>query len=242
MKEVVNDLVLQELRKLNCRSVHFWGSGTPTFLGALFDEKFSKITYSSVPGFNHETVGEAVGMASIRVVKEGYPKADAWIVDVPGLLLTIRKDRDRIRRKVRKALFLLNLNQSRLKIRGFRFTQKSSVWMGTPVPVPPFHHNVYVIELVPLVASAKRVAKLNPGRNPSKPCLYVGMTGLPVEQRFENHKRGHKDSALVRKYGIGLRPEFYEQLNPMSERGAVWMEKKLTAGLRSHGYTVIGGT
>ncbi|MBV9673347.1 MAG: hypothetical protein JO076_11060 [Verrucomicrobia bacterium] len=114
--------------------------------------------------------------------------------------------------------------------------------MGTPVPCPPPHHSVYVIELDPSVARSKRVAELNSCRNPSKLCLYVGMTGLSVEQRFENHKRGYKDSSLVRKYGLRLRPEFYEQLNPMSQRGAVWMEKKLAAELRSKGYTIVGGT
>ena len=139
-------------------------------------------------------------------------------------------------------LFLLNLNENRLKIRGFHFVRNESVWIGTPVPLPPPRHSVYVIELDPLAASAKRVVQLNPDCDPSKLCLYVGMTGLPVEERFENHKRGYKDSAVVRKYGIRLRPEFYTQLNPMSQRGAVWMEKRLTADLRSQGYTVVGGT
>jgi len=83
-------------------------------------------------------------------VSEGYPKADAWIVDAPEILPAIRKDRDRIRRKAHKALFLLSLNQTRLKIRGFKFVQKGSVWIGTPIPYPPLHHSVYVIELVVL--------------------------------------------------------------------------------------------
>ena len=68
------------------------------------------------------------------------------------------------------------------------------------------------------------------------------MTGLDVEQRFENHKRGYKGSAQVRKHGIRLRPEFYHRLNPMTQREAVWTEKKLAAEVRSHGYTVLGGT
>jgi hypothetical protein len=143
---------------------------------------------------------------------------------------------------VRKVLFLLNLNQSRLKIREFHFVQNKSVWIGTPLPFPPPHHSVYVVELDPLAASAQRVAKLNPDRDASKLCLYVGIRGLPVEETLENHKRGYKDSAVVLKYRIRLGQEFYEQLNPMSHRGAVWMEKKLTADLRSQGYTVVGGT
>jgi hypothetical protein len=68
------------------------------------------------------------------------------------------------------------------------------------------------------------------------------MTRLPVEQRFENHKRGYKDSPQVRKHSIRLRPEFYRQLNPMTQREAVWTERKLADELRSEGYTVVGGT
>ncbi len=30
------------------------------------------------------------------------------------------------------------------------------------------------------------------------------MTGLPVEQRFENHKKGQKSAWVVRKYGLRL--------------------------------------
>ena len=49
------------------------------------------------------------------------------------------------------------------------------------------HHNVYVILLDDAVAKHPSVLRLNPKREPSKPCVYVGMTGLPVEHRFENH-------------------------------------------------------
>jgi hypothetical protein len=44
---------------------------------------------------------------------------------------------------------------------------------------------------------------------------------------------GYKDSAQVRKHGIRLRPEFYHRLNPMTQREAVWTEKKLAVELRS---------
>jgi hypothetical protein len=61
------------------------------------------------------------------------------------------------------------------------------------------------------------------------------MTGLDAEQRFENQKRGYEDSAQVRNHGIRLRPEFYRQLNPMTQREAVWTEKNLADELRSEG-------
>ena len=105
-----------------------------------------------------------------------------------------------------------------------------------------FHHSVYVILLKPEVAEHPSILRCNPNRDPAKPCLYVGMTGLPVELRFENHKIGYKSAWTVRKYGIRLMPEFYEHLNPMPFEAAAQMEKDLTEDLRAEGYTVTGGT
>jgi len=104
------------------------------------------------------------------------------------------------------------------------------------------HHNVYVILLDDAVAKHPSVLRLNPNRDPSKPCVYVGMTGLPVEHRFENHKHGYKSAWTVEKYGIRLMPEFYEHLNPMPFEAAAQMEKDLAEDFRTQGYTVTGGT
>ena len=105
-----------------------------------------------------------------------------------------------------------------------------------------FHHSVYVILLDPAAAAHRSVLRLNPGRDPAKPCLYVGMTGLAVEERFRNHKNGLKSAWIVKRYGIRLLPELYEYLNPMPYEAAAQMEKDLTADLRAAGYTVTGGT
>jgi hypothetical protein len=105
-----------------------------------------------------------------------------------------------------------------------------------------FHHNVYVILLEPAVAEHPSVLRLNPNRDPAKPCIYVGMTGLAVEQRFQNHMRGRKSAWIVERYGIRLLPELYEYLNPMPFEAAAQMEKDLAADLRAAGYTVTGGT
>ena len=91
------------------------------------------------------------------------------------------------------------------------------------------------------VGKIRKVQGLNPMRDPSKPCVYVGMTGLPVKKRFENHKRGIKSSSLVRRYGLKLLPELYEHLNPMPYEAAAHMERDLTEDLRRMGYTVVGG-
>jgi hypothetical protein len=86
------------------------------------------------------------------------------------------------------------------------------------------------------------ILRRNPKRDPLKPAIYVGMTGLPVDHRFENHKNGYKSARLVRKYGIRLLPELYQHLNPMPYEHAVQMEKDLAEDLRAQGYTVAGGT
>jgi hypothetical protein len=105
-----------------------------------------------------------------------------------------------------------------------------------------FHHSVYVILLDPSVLKHPSILGLNPKRRPDKPCVYVGMTGLPVECRFENHRNGEKSSWVVEKYGLHLLPELYEYLNPMPFEAAVQMEKDLAEDLRAEGYTVTGGT
>ncbi|MEO6847890.1 MAG: hypothetical protein ABI443_09950 [Chthoniobacterales bacterium] len=108
-------------------------------------------------------------------------------------------------------------------------------------PADSYHHNIYVILLDPKVAKHPSVLRVNPNRDPAKDCLYVGMTGLPVEHRFENHKNGYKSAWTARKYGIRLVPEFYEYLNPLPYDEAVRMEVELAADLRAAGYTVTGG-
>lgn len=104
-----------------------------------------------------------------------------------------------------------------------------------------FHHNVYVVLLNDDVAKHPSILRLNPKRDPLKPCLYVGMTGIPVDHRFENHKTGYKSAWVVRKYGVRLMPELYEYLNPMPFEAAVQMEAELAEDLRAQGYTVAGG-
>ena len=104
------------------------------------------------------------------------------------------------------------------------------------------HHSVYVILLSARAFKESSILRLNPKRDPAKPCVYVGMTGLPVDHRFENHKNGYKAARLVRRYGVRLMPELYAHLNPMPFEAAAQMEKDLAEDLRNEGYTVTGGT
>lgn len=106
---------------------------------------------------------------------------------------------------------------------------------------PEFHHNVYVILLDAKTARHRSILRANPKRDPAKPCVYVGMSGLPPEHRFENHKHGYKAAWVVEKYGVRLMPELYAHLNPMPYEAALQMELELAEDLRNEGYTVTGG-
>ena len=102
----------------------------------------------------------------------------------------------------------------------------------------PNHHNVYVIELDRAVLKNKKFLDANPNMKKGAACLHVGMTGLTPEQRFENHKRGHKPGRFAKNYGKRLVPELYEQYNPMSHEQAKAMEVKLAESLRKKGFGV----
>ena len=106
---------------------------------------------------------------------------------------------------------------------------------------PEHHHNVYVVLLAPAAARLRAVRAANPGRDPKKPCVYVGMTGLNPEERFANHKQGVKAAAVVKRYGLRLMPEMFAHLNPMPFEAAAQMEHDLAEDLRREGYTVTGG-
>ena len=64
------------------------------------------------------------------------------------------------------------------------------------------------------------------------------MTGLAVQDRFQNHKAGVKAAWVVKKYGLLPMPELYEYINPMTSKVAARMEKILAENLRADGYTV----
>jgi len=101
-----------------------------------------------------------------------------------------------------------------------------------------YHHNVYVVELSKDVLYEARFRKSNPDYISGKPCVYVGMTGLSPDQRFDKHKAGIQSNKYVFDYGLRLLPELYEMYNPMPYGGACEMEVELAIGLREAGYGV----
>lgn len=100
------------------------------------------------------------------------------------------------------------------------------------------HHHVYVVELSKDVLNEPRFRKNNPGYIDGKPCVYVGMTGLDPDLRFDRHKAGIQSNAYVFKYGLRLLPDLYEGFNPMRYKDAVDKEVEVAIDLRSAGFGV----
>ena len=100
------------------------------------------------------------------------------------------------------------------------------------------HHHVYVVELSKDVLNEPRFRKCNPGYIDGKPCVYVGMTGLDPDVRFDKHKAGIQANRFVREYGLRLVPALYEVYNPMPYEAAREMEVELAIGLREAGFGV----
>ena len=100
------------------------------------------------------------------------------------------------------------------------------------------HYHVYVVELSPKVLDEVRFIKSNPNYVSGKPCVYVGMTGLDPDLRFDKHMAGIQSSRYVLRYGLRLLPALYEHLNPMGYDEARDMEVELGIRLRAAGYGV----
>jgi predicted GIY-YIG superfamily endonuclease len=100
------------------------------------------------------------------------------------------------------------------------------------------HHSVYVIELSKDVLFEGKFVKCNPNYMIGKPCVYVGMTGLDPDIRFDKHKAGIQSNRFVRQYGLRLLPDLYEGFNPMTYDEACKMEIEIGIDLRSAGFGV----
>ncbi len=100
------------------------------------------------------------------------------------------------------------------------------------------HYHVYVIELSPDVLFEPKFRKRNPDYVEGKPCVYVGMTGLDPDVRFDKHKAGIQANRYVTQYGLRLLPDLYEGFNPMSYKDAQEREVEVGIDLRSAGFGV----
>ncbi len=107
------------------------------------------------------------------------------------------------------------------------------------------HHHVYVVALDPRVWERARFRRANPHYDPQAPgalpMVYVGMTGLDPDLRFDRHKAGIQANRYVQAHGLRLLPHLYEALNPMPYAAAQAMEVELAIRLRAAGYAVWQG-
>jgi hypothetical protein len=100
------------------------------------------------------------------------------------------------------------------------------------------HYHVYVIELSKEVLREGRFRKCNPEYVPGQPCVYVGMTGLDPDLRFDKHKAGIQSNRYVKDYGLRLMPELYELYGPLPYDAARDLEVELAIDLREGGFGV----
>ena len=112
-----------------------------------------------------------------------------------------------------------------------------------PVPkaqqLPKSHHyHVYVVQLSDEVWNVARFRRCNPHYQLGQPFVYVGMTGLDPDVRFDKHMAGIQSNVFVRQWGLQLLPALYERYNPMSYAAAQTLEIELGIALRQRGYGV----
>ena len=100
------------------------------------------------------------------------------------------------------------------------------------------HYHVYVVQLSDEVWNVARFRRCNPNYRLGQPFVYVGMTGLDPDVRFDKHKAGIQANRFVTQYGLRLLPDLYEGFNPMGYEEAVDREIEVGIDLRSAGFGV----
>jgi hypothetical protein len=89
-------------------------------------------------------------------------------------------------------------------------------------------HRVYVIELA-------RAA--GPRRDPRIPWVYVGSSARDPEIRFAQHRRGYRSSGIVKRHAVRLRPDLYDDLDPIrGSRAALAAERERAVELAAAGF------
>ena len=98
-----------------------------------------------------------------------------------------------------------------------------------------------MVELSDRVWNEPRFRKANPEHRLEKPCVYVGMTGLDPDLRFDKHKAGIQANRFVTAYGLRLLPALYALYNPLTYDEARSLEVELGIDLRESGLGVWQG-
>lgn len=111
-----------------------------------------------------------------------------------------------------------------------------SVIDGVVVSWSCLTYTVYTLTLSDGARVSKKMIEQNPDVPVPKGFLYVGMTGVPVEERISNHLRGYKSCRLVCDFFVSPLPERYER--NLSFEKASRRERELAVELRKEGYWV----
>jgi hypothetical protein len=107
--------------------------------------------------------------------------------------------------------------------------------------VEKLRYSVYVVLLDEDVGTLPQMRRRHPKRDPSKPFVYVGLTPLRVNRRFDYRRAANKGEWRLHRFGVRLMPELYEDLNPMTPEKALQTARKLADDLRAKGFGVANG-
>ena len=113
----------------------------------------------------------------------------------------------------------------------------------------PYTYRVYIIDLKKAVLGEKKFKARNPDYQEGKPCVYVGSTGIRVEERLKQHLGGEKSkkgtslsNKYVRKYGKRLRYNDMEKIRMRKTRLSIEKkEAEVAKELQSRGWAVWWG-
>jgi hypothetical protein len=97
---------------------------------------------------------------------------------------------------------------------------------------------LYVIRLKANVRTDRRFRERNPDLKLRRPCVYVGMTYLSAEERFEQHKTGIHSARIARRFGKHVMLSECRVTGPMSRQRAQKKEAALADGLGNRGFGV----
>jgi hypothetical protein len=95
---------------------------------------------------------------------------------------------------------------------------------------------LYVIDLKKSVLGRQSFKAANPDYVAGKPCVYVGVTYLTAQERFEQHMNGIRSSRIVRVYGKHVRVKDCRILLTMTRAHAEKKEAAYAARLRARGW------
>ena len=84
--------------------------------------------------------------------------------------------------------------------------------MANAQQLPKSHHyHVYVVQLSDEVWNVARFRRCNPNYRLGQPFVYVGMTGLDPDVRFDKHMAGIQSNVFVRPEGETLSEMFVKK-------------------------------